>query len=118
LITKEQLATLEALNVLGIKDPAVEIKALQEAVDASKKTIQDAELEKVFGKEAPTNLLRTRADELTLAGKTVDEIRRDPIAVLLAGKKADTDSSENIIGSVELGKKPTEDKDAIKVERY
>ena len=118
LITGEQLAKLEALNALGITDAATQIKDLQEAVDASKKTIQDAELEKVFGKEDPANLLRIRADELTLAGKTVDEIRRDPIAVLLAGKKADTDSSENIIGSVELDKKPTEDKNAIKVERY
>jgi ATP-dependent protease ClpP protease subunit len=118
LITVEQIAKLDALNAMGITDPAVQIKGLQDAVNAGKKTIIDAELDKVFGKAEPTNLLRTRADELTLAGKTVDEIRKDPIAVMLAGKRADSGSEENVLGFVEPDKKPAEDKDAIKVVRY
>ena len=101
LITDDQKARLSALDALGIKDPATEIAALKAESEAARKTVVDAMLESAFGKDDGKNLLRQRANELTLSGKTIDEIRKDPIAIALASGNADNGNPANVVGIVE-----------------
>jgi ATP-dependent protease ClpP protease subunit len=78
LITDKQKAALDAL---GENDPAELIKKAKEA----EKAALNAQLDEAFGKEGN---LRLYADEQTEKGKTIDEIRKMPIAVALAAERA------------------------------
>lgn len=78
LITDKQKATLEAL---GEDDP----KALKDQLAEAKKNAINAELDEAFGKDGN---LRMYADEQIEKGKTIDEIRKMPIAVALAAERA------------------------------
>ena len=78
LITDKQKAALDAL---GEDDP----KALKDQLAEAKKKAVNAELDQAFGKDGN---LRMYADEQIEKGKTVDEIRKMPIAVALAAERA------------------------------
>jgi ATP-dependent protease ClpP protease subunit len=78
LITDKQKAALDAL---GEDDP----KALKDQLAEAKKKAVNAELDEAFGKDGN---LRMYADEQIEKGKTVDEIRKMPIAVALAAERA------------------------------
>ena len=78
LITDKQKAALDAL---GEDDP----KALKDQLAEAKKKAVNAELDQAFGKDGN---LRMYADEQIEKGKTINEIRKMPIAVALAAERA------------------------------
>jgi ATP-dependent protease ClpP protease subunit len=70
------------LTALGVTDAVAEIKALRAERDkaATEKALDDA-----FGKDG---LLRSYAATATATGKSIEDIRKDPLAIHLAAEKA------------------------------
>ena len=87
LITKEQT---EKLNALGEYD-AADLIARAEAAD---KLVQDTAMDEAFGKEG---LLRDFADTSIKAGLTIDEIKTNPVALVLAAKNAAGEDEQGIV---------------------
>jgi hypothetical protein len=116
---EKALKTVNALNKMGVENPVSFIKDLQERIKVDSESVRNAELDTIYGNDPESkNFLRQYAGQQTkdLSGEKlknkIEELKKDPIALKLAGNKADYTSDENFIGKAESKKKPdTEEKE-------
>jgi len=94
---------------LGLEDPVAEVKNLQEQVKASETDRIANKLTAEFGpeksKDGKDNLLRAYVAKQITNAKDLDAqieaVKKDPVAMQLAGQAADFASNANRIGIVE-----------------
>ncbi len=103
------VAVVNGLKELGLKDPVAEVKDLQERVKAGETDRIANRLTAEFGpeksKDGKDNLLRAyAAKQITNAedlDAQIETVKKDPVAMQLAGQAADFASNANRIGIVE-----------------
>lgn len=102
LITEKQR---EALNALGDDDP----KDLREKAKAAEKAALASQLTDAFGAEG---VLRTYAEGCVERGMTIEDIRKDPVAMELAAKRAEGPANVVIVDKIgeKNEKKPADGK--------
>lgn len=106
IITEKQK---ETLNVLGEDDPA-ELRAKAKAAEIAALNVQ---LDEAFGKEGT---LRTYAQGCVERGMSIEDIQKDPVAIDLAAKRAD--SSVNVIEPAEGDDENKDDDGDVVIARY
>jgi len=130
LATPEHVKALEVANelkALGVTDPVTQVKVLQAQVKAgdtdriaNRLTAEFGPVKSADGKDNP---LRIYAGQQIVNAEKLDEqienLKKDPIALNLAGQRADFTAPPNRIGIVEQAAgKPADDPDAPIVSTY
>ena len=110
LTTKEHedaLKTVNAIKEAGIKDPIAELGVLRNKIESDQKIVRNAALDTAFGADTNgKNTLRQYADEKIQKdckdlNSAIEEIKKSPIALKLAGQAADYMSEQNQIFKVD-----------------
>jgi hypothetical protein len=104
---EDALIVVNGLAALGIKDPVAEVTAMEATIEQNAKIVRNAALDSAYGSDPEgKNSLRQYADKMISAEEknlnaAIEKLKTDPIALKLAGDKADFLSDENATGKSE-----------------
>ena len=107
---EDALIVVNGLAALGIKDPVAEVTAMKATIEQNAKIVRNAALDSAYGSDPEgKNSLRQYAEKMISAEEknlnaAIEKLKTDPIALKLAGDKADFLSDENAIGKSESTK--------------